>query len=244
MIEYGLIFLTGVLSSLHCIGMCGGIVLAYSASSAEGQLPNAKMGGVILHAAYNCGRVLSYALVGAFIGLLGGALASIRQLGDVLSIAGGVIMLVAGMAMIDVVRLPANVSLGATSTVVMKLHSSLLRRRTVRSKLLLGFLTPVLPCGILYPMMAKAAVAGSMVEGAATMAVFGLGMAPALMLLGGVSSLVSTRMKKRAEVLAAATIMILGVILILRGLHVPYLSWLSISGGEGKCPACGESVPD
>ncbi len=238
MIEYGLIFLTGLLTSLHCIGMCGAIILAYSANSVERNGQNVKASGFILHAAYNGGRIFSYALVGAVVGLVGVALASIRQIGEVISIVGGGVMIIAGIAMADVVKFPTAIKLGGASNAMMKLHGSLLRERTVRSKLLLGFLTPLLPCGILYPMIAKAAVAGSVLKGATTMLVFGLGMAPSLMLLGSVSSFFSARMRKGSEILAAITIILMGVILILRGFHIPYLNWMSAMSGEEKCPGC------
>jgi sulfite exporter TauE/SafE len=130
--------------------------------------------------------------------------------------------------MLGFLSLPTTLSLSGGA--VNKLHGKLIRGSSFGSKFSLGFLTPFLPCGILYAMLAKAATAGSAVSGALTMGVFGLGMAPSLMMLGGVSSFFSARMRKRAEIIAAATIIFMGIILLLRGLHVPFVSFIPMGG--------------
>ncbi len=135
------------------------------------------------------------------------------------------------LEMLGVLPLPAVVSLGGRGSLPVRLHGDLIRRQSYWSKFSLGFLTPVLPCGVLYAMLAKAA-AGSASHGALTMIVFGVGMAPALMLLGSVSSFFSARVRQGADILAAATIILMGVILILRGLHVPFVGLIPTGGRE------------
>jgi uncharacterized protein len=232
MIDYGLIFLTGLLSSMHCVGMCGVIILAYSTQK---QVAGNPTSGWKLHAAYNGGRILSYALLGGIVGLAGMVLTTIKEYAPVVSIAGGAVMVLAGIAMLGIAPLPTRVTLSSGSTGIRKFYSPLLLERTVTSKIILGFLTPLLPCGLLYAMVVKAAMTGNMVNGALTMATFGVGMAPSLMLLGSISSLFSARFRRGAEKVAALTIILMGVILILRGMHVPFLGILA---GEESCPAC------
>lgn len=82
-------------------------------------------------------------------------------------------------------------------------------------------------------MLIKAAATGTLFAGAITMALYSLGMAPALMAVGSVSSILSSRMRKGAEQLAAVTVILLGAILILRGFRVPYLAWLLGAGHSG-----------
>lgn len=239
MIDYGLIFVTGLLTSLHCVGMCGAIVLAYSMPS---------MGAVavsrnplILHTAYNVGRVLSYALLGAIVGMIGITLSGFERVSEVIAIVSGVIMIVAGLAMLGIFPLPTKLSFGGNSVGIGRLHGALIREKSFLSKFSLGFLTPLLPCGLLYAMLAKAAAAGSIANGAMTMAVFGAGMAPSLLLIGSLSSFFSAKIRKRAEMVAAAAIIFMGIILVLRGLHVPFLGFVpmgSVGGVEHSC--CSE----
>ncbi len=231
MLDYGIIFFTGLLTSLHCVGMCGAIVLAYSMpapGAAEAARPP-----LLLHAAYNGGRILSYALIGALLGALGMTLSAIERAGEIVAIVSGVIMIGGALAMFGVLSLPSTVSFGLGG--VSRAHGSLIRGKTLASKFSLGALTPFLPCGLLYAMLARSAATGSAVHGAATMAVFGAGMAPALVLLGGFSSFFSARIRRGAELAAAAAILVMGVTLVLRGFHVPFAAFLPVGG-----PMAGE----
>jgi sulfite exporter TauE/SafE len=236
MIDYGLILLTGVLTGLHCVGMCGAIVLAYSVAPAGA---HAGAGTAVLkHVAYNGGRILSYAALGAMIGLAGISFSWIERAGEVISIVGGVIMVVGGLAMLGFLPFAGRLSLGSLWSGSSKLQGGFLRKRTAGSSLMLGLLTPLLPCGILYAMLAKAATAGGAVPGALTMGVFGAGMAPALMTLGGAASFFSGKVRQRAEVIAACLVMLMGVILILRGFHVPYAGAFPVLGGSEETHSC------
>ncbi len=222
MIEYGLIFVTGALASLHCVGMCGAVVLAYSMQSQSGETPErgGAARGIIRHGAYNGGRVLSYAALGALLSAAGLRLAWVKNAGEYLSIGAGVVMIVAAIAMLGWVSIPARVSIGGG--LLTRLHARVLRGTSPAHTLALGLLTPLLPCGLLYGMLAKAAAADTVGAGALTMAVFGLGMTPSLVALGGFSSLFSARFRRGAERLAAVSIMLMGIVLLLRGLHVPF----------------------
>jgi len=228
-IDLSLVFVTGLLSSLHCVGMCGPIVLAYSLA---GDVPrsSARFGGVAIHAAYNSGRILSYALLGAVAGLAGMAFSFVRTAGEYVSIVGGVIMIAAGLALLGLWPAKSDNKAGFMVKGLARVHSALLRSPTVGSKMALGLLTPLLPCGILYAMVVKAAATQSLGYGALTMGLFAVGMSPALMLMGSLSSFFTPKARKRAEQLAAVTVIFLGIMLLLRGFGVPYLSWLSLGG--------------
>lgn len=236
MIDYSLIFITGLLTSLHCVGMCGAIVLAYSTQGerSAGWVRGSRLG---LHTAYNGGRILAYTILGALVGLLGMTLSGFERVGEVVAIVSGLIMIVAGLAMLGMLPLPATLSLNSGG--INKLHGKLIRGTSFTSKFSLGLLTPLLPCGILYAMLAKAAASGSALNGAITMGVFGIGMAPSLMLLGGFTSFFSANVRKRAETVAACAIILMGVTLVLRGFHVPFVSFIPMggeaAGGHHSC---------
>jgi sulfite exporter TauE/SafE len=237
MIDYGLIFITGLLASLHCLGMCGPIVLAYSTIGNKQARANESVAALKLHAAYNAGRITSYVLLGVLAGLLGIALGAVlNDVAEVIAIIGGAVMIIAGIGMLGFIPLQSFFVTGKAGALLRKLHGALLRQRTLTSKFALGLLTPLLPCGMLYAMFAKASTSGSVASGALTMATFGIGIVPALMLMGSLSSFLSLRTRKSAEQLAAFAIILMGVILLMRGFHVPYLSWLSGNGGDaGQC---------
>ena len=239
MIDYGLIFITGLLTSLHCIGMCGPIVLAYSLQSVSSELSD-NVRKITIHLLYNSGRILSYIALGIISGFAGQAIGSIKMVGEYVSIIGGVIMIMGGLFILIPVRTPTLISGGKIGSFGRKLHAGLLQNPTYSSKFVLGTLTPLLPCGILYVMVAKAGSTGNPVEGAVTMLIFGLGMAPALFMIGAFSSVFSAKMRKNAEKIAAIAIVIMGISLMLRGFHIPYLSWMGGGGHEKtqQCP-CG-----
>jgi len=237
-----LVFIAGLLASFHCVGMCGPIVLAYSLSGGGSTKAGpAGIGLWGLHLAYNGGRFVSYALIGAVAGLLGMVFSWIQVVGEYVSLVGGVLMILAGLALLGLLPMPRAFAAGAAGRGLRTIHGALLQSRTLGSKLLLGLLTPLLPCGILWAMVVKAAATENTVQGALTMGLFALGMAPALVLVGGVSSLVSVRVRKNAERLAAVTVILMGVFLVLRGLHVPYLSWMGggAHGGIEGASCCG-----
>lgn len=215
--------------------MCGAIVLAYSTQHNSQLVAKNTLNGFLRDIAYNGGRIFSYSLLGAAVGFAGMMIGWIQEVSEYFSVIMGIIMVIAGIAMLGIIPISPRLSLLISKSSITKIQSELLLERTVGSKLALGFLTPLLPCGILYAMLAKAASAGNALNGALTMGVFAIGMAPSLMLLGYMSSFFSARMRKGAEQFAAIMIILMGVILILRGFHVPYLSWFH---GETECQKC------
>jgi len=98
-VELSVVFILGLVSSLHCVQMCGPIVLAYSLSANQGTLRSAKF--FLGHLAYNSGRILTYALLGALAGLTGkaiGLVGKITGITSALALFGGGIMLLAGIS--------------------------------------------------------------------------------------------------------------------------------------------------
>jgi hypothetical protein len=224
--DYALILLTGVLGSLHCVGMCGAIVVAYStARGADAPAPSV-LSSLPSHLVYNGGRVLSYGVVGGLAGMIGGLVGSVRDLGSWVSPAAGVLMTIAGLAMLGITpRLSLAQSGEDTWLRRLHLHSvaNLLTLGSLESKLYIGLLTPFLPCGLLYSMLLRAAATGNALQGAVTMLLFGAGIVPALLVTGVVSAYIGLKLRFAANRLAAVTIIIMGLSLILRGIGVPFL---------------------
>ncbi len=213
-------FLLGLLGSLHCVGMCGPIVL---------MLPGSQAGRTRFlrsRALYNVGRIVTYVFMGGVVGMLGQGVAW----------AGyqKVLGIVAGSLMILSVTVPerwietAVRSLGLQQWLG-KLQArlkSLLETGTDRSLFLVGVLNGFLPCGLVYSALAGSLAAGSAPGGMLFMALFGLGTAPALLATAMAGSIISAGLRRKITRVVPVGVVLLGLLFILRGLSlgIPFLS--------------------
>lgn len=174
-LETGLLaaLLAGLVGSVHCVGMCGGIA---------GALGMAGGGRASFAAAYSAGRIASYSLAGALAGTLGAGLAGAAGLGPWLRLVMGIMLMLLGLQIAVNLRLLAPLEAAGARlwTSLAPIARRLVPPRHVGQALVLGALWGWLPCGLVYGMLAAAAGSGGTVNGAAFMAVFGLGTAPAM----------------------------------------------------------------
>ncbi len=226
--DYLLMFTTGLLGSAHCVGMCGGFVLMYSMELSGGgtasdvrMIPSAAPAAA--HLMYNAGRVLTYSIVGGFMGYAGSfveAAGRIRGVQGSALLVAGVFMVVMGFNLLGIIGRPDMMESAAVS------ESGLFRRAFRR---LLGMKSPVavfplglmlglVPCGLSYTMEIKAASSGGFWQGFSLMAAFGLGTAPALAGLGFVSAALAARLRERIYKAAAVLVTLMGVQALLRGM--------------------------
>jgi sulfite exporter TauE/SafE len=226
--DYGLPFLAGLFGSMHCVGMCGPIVLSYSTNSPT--QPPSLSRSLSAHLTYNLGRILSYTLVGGILGGIGSGVLLLKDLGYWFSLLAGVLMVFTGISLLRVIPFlssPATLSFEQTTKNIFfrayrAVYSTLLAHQSVESKFYLGLLTPLLPCGLLYSMFLKAASSATVAHGALTMFSFGLGIAPALILTGFAGRYVGGRLRSVGDKLGAATILVMGVVLIGRAIGIPF----------------------
>lgn len=213
---------------MHCVGMCGPIVLSYSTRGAED--PLSFSASLSAHLSYHAGRVLSYTLVGGMLGGLGAGIAFLKDLGFWFSLIAGLFMVVMGLSLLRIVpafslsstisfdRITKNFLFRAYRTV----YSTLVAQKGIESKFYLGALTPLLPCGLLYAMFIKAASIATVAGGALTMFCFGLGIVPALMATGFVGTYFGNRLRFLGDKVGAAMVLVMGVVLIVRAFGVPF----------------------
>jgi len=223
-IEIWVVFTLGLVSSLHCVQMCGPIVLSYSVALGHAKTGTGRRSSTLLfgHLAYNGGRILTYSALGAVAGLAGKTVGVIGQLAGVsstLAIVGGVLMLIAGLVMFG--AFPAVQAFGGS---FFRITSSFLRPLTsligsarVSGRFLLGLALGLLPCGLVYAALLRALATGSALWGAATMAAFGAGTAGALLAVGVFSSAIRAKVNRWGTQLAAISVMAMGALLIVRG---------------------------
>jgi len=218
-------FILGLVGSLHCAGMCGPLALALPAARNTPQW-------FVGRAAYNCGRIITYCLMGVGFGLVGRTLllAGVQRW---TSIALGLALLAGLFASRKLVVWRPVIAL------VERLKSpisALLRERSVTALALLGLLNGLLPCGLVYVAGAGATAVGSVVGGVEYMAAFGLGTVPMLLAISLSGHLVPVSLRLQLRKAIPVSVFLLASLLILRGLAlgIPYLS-PDLSSGTSCC---------
>ena len=184
MAEFGLLpaFLVGLLGGVHCVGMRGGIVTAFSLSRA-GQAP-----AFSFHLAYNLGRIASYALLGALGGALGRSLSltGLAHMQNLLYALAQIVLILLGLYLAGWSSwvLVFERAGGALWRRLQPLFARLLPVRTLPQALLAGAVWGWLPCGLVYSVLIATLAAGGAAGGAALMLAFGLGTLPNLLGMG------------------------------------------------------------
>jgi hypothetical protein len=215
-VDLTLSLIAGFFASLHCVGMCGGLVACYAVQRGAGQV----VAGLPSHFSYNGGRLLSYTFLGAIAGIAGKFLGSLHVIGPWFSLGTGLLMAVVGVLMLGIVPV-WNFQNPSSEPWLRRLHlqsvADLLQNRSREGAFYVGLLTPLLPCGMLYAMVLKAAETGTPASGALTMLAFGAGTVPALLVTGMVTTFLSHRLRLHATRVAALMVVVMGVLLIMRG---------------------------
>jgi sulfite exporter TauE/SafE len=225
-IEWLLIFVGGLTSAGHCLGMCGGFVLALGAS-APGLAANARRQLV-----YATGRVSVYMLAGAVVGYSGARLGGLQALVNTQAI----FCIAAGMVLIGQGLITAGVLPWFTSGIAVcpgaSTFAALLRAPRLRSVFVAGACNGLLPCALVYAYLALAAATGDMLHATAVMALFGLGTVFPLLLAGLTGSVLSIPWRRKVLRIAAWCIVLTGALTLARGIQ-----YLQHSTGDA-CPFC------
>jgi uncharacterized protein len=220
-LDFSLMFALGLVSSLHCVQMCGPIVISYSVTLESLTDPSARPSLITNHFAYNSGRILTYTGLGALAGTAGQSMQLLNRVNGLshgLAIVSGILMMIVGIAMLDI--LPARGVAGAAlriPTSILRRAGRLLQKSSAPNRFVLGMLLGFLPCGLIYAALLKAMATGTPASGAATMLAFGLGTAAALIAVGTFSSAIRMRFNRWGSQLAALAITLMGAVLLWRG---------------------------
>lgn len=202
-----------LLGSLHCAGMCGGLVGFASGIGGreEGEARVARQ------VAYHGGRLAAYLMLGAAAGTLGAALdLGGRSVGiqRAAAIVAGLFVAIWGahaLATALGLRLPQARVPGPIRRVVGRGIDRVSRRPPMERAMAVGLLSAFLPCGWLWAYVAVAAGTGGAGAGTCVMFVFWIGTVPALVALGSVVQAVSGRLRRVAPAVCAAVLVILGL---------------------------------
>jgi uncharacterized protein len=227
---YGLLFVIGLLTSIHCVAMCGGINISQCVpqpSSPTGESSkHLNLGPSIL---YNAGRVISYTAIGGIVGALGSVVSFSGWAKGLVALAAGVFMVIMGLNMLNLFPWLRKLNPRMPKIFARTIYTE--KQGGNHGPFYVGLLNGLMPCGPLQAMQLYALSTGSPVKGALSMLLFSLGTVPLMFGLGALSSLLSKRFSKKMMQVSAGLVIVLGILMFqngmsLSGLAVPSLSSL------------------
>ena len=233
--SYGMLFVIGLLTSVHCIAMCGGINLSQTLRR-EPVVPADISRAMFLNAAaYNAGRVISYTLIGAVLGAAGaltgmagaltgmaGALQTSSFLQGLLKLLAGALMVVMGINMLGLFpglrRIPLHLPLQRFRLLFQKgertEQTGFSRRST---PFIVGLCNGLMPCGPLQSMQIVALASANILTGALSMFFFALGTVPLMLGFGSVISALGKRFTKQVLTCGAILVVVMGLSMMSQG---------------------------
>jgi hypothetical protein len=231
MLDLALIFVSGILGSSHCIGMCGPLAIAVG-SSAPSLLAN-----LVRQVAYSAGRIFTYAILGATAGYFGSRLAghsgSLPVVPAVLAVLAGVVLAHEGLMASGILRYRRYRS--GIPCLTSQFFASLLRSPGRGGVFFAGLFTGFLPCALVYGLLALATSSGNLWRGLLVMAAFGLGTVPVMLATGCGGSLLPVVWRHSLYRLAGLCILAAGIMSIARGMGYLHLPGVLPAPG---CPLC------
>jgi sulfite exporter TauE/SafE/copper chaperone CopZ/plastocyanin domain-containing protein len=216
---YGMLFVIGLVTSVHCIAMCGGINLSQCIPAAaapredKGRTQSGRLTALFPAILYNGGRVLSYTAVGVIAGALGAVVSVSGRFQGVVQLSAGVFMVIMGINMLGLFQGSVGTALRRFNLHIPKMFARKIDERRAGNKnpLVIGLLNGLMPCGPLQAMQLYALSTGSPVAGGVSMFLFSMGTVPLMFGIGALSSFLSNAARGRAF---SRQVMRIGAILV------------------------------
>ncbi|HWQ78142.1 MAG TPA: sulfite exporter TauE/SafE family protein [Anaerovoracaceae bacterium] len=211
---YGVLFAVGLLTSVHCVAMCGGINISQCMSCKH--FEGSKNGQLKPSFLYNAGRIVSYTAIGGIAGALGQALSFTGAARSLIFFISGAFMLIIGLNMLNIFPWLKK----ANPRIPKKIGNRIYNNKGEFGPFYVGLLNGLMPCGPLQAMQLYALGTGGFLKGAAAMFVFGMGTAPLLFGIGALSSVMSRKFTGTLMKFSAVLVMVLGIVMLGRGLSL------------------------
>jgi uncharacterized protein len=220
----------GAIGSLHCVGMCGPLALSLPVVA---QKPAGRMAYTLL---YNLGRVVTYSVLGAVLGIVGASFALVG-FQQALSIVAG-LLIILYLAWPNGKWLPlSNGKVQFFFGALRNRLAELFSKKNYQSVFFIGILNGLLPCGLVYMAAAGAVSTASVAGSSLFMAVFGLGTLPVMWSVAFFGSLAGFKTRAVIKKAYPYLMFLMGCLLIIRGLGlgIPYLSpgFNTTAAGQG-----------
>jgi sulfite exporter TauE/SafE/copper chaperone CopZ len=247
-VGYGLIFIIGLLAGFHCVGMCGGLVVSYSASCLKNGETKNKFAP---HFQYNLGRLISYSVIGAILGGVGSFFGINPIFTGIITVLAGFFMIIMGLSFIKnwpilekinpapfilrtfskLIKLLSFFTFGKTKNYLercgVKLKTPQFIARYLFSQkhsgknkgpFLIGILNGFMPCGPLQAMQLYALASGSIERGFLSMFFYALGTIPLMFIFGSTISTLGKNKIDKIIKISGVLIILLGLLMFNRGL--------------------------
>lgn len=198
-VTYGVLFVTGLLTSIHCISMCGAINLMAVVNGDK----KTKFVRPLL---YNLGRVISYTIIGGVVGLVGSVLSINDFINGIIVFVASIIMILMSLSMLGII----NFRISFLNKIRIKNKS--------RNAFIIGLINGLMPCGPLQAMQVYALSTGSFFKGALSMMLFGLGTVPLMLGVGFIYNLFRGKRKILINKISSILILILSIVMLNRSL--------------------------
>ena len=229
---YGMLFIVGLLTSVHCLAMCGGINLSQCLGHRSGET-GGRFSSLRPSALYNLGRVVSYTIIGGVVGAFGSLVSFSGNARGIVQLITGVFMIVMGVNMLGVFTFLRKLNPRMPKFFARKIE----REKKSNSPLYVGLLNGLMPCGPLQAMQLYALYTGSALQGALSMFVFSLGTVPLMFGLGAFSSAVSKKFTGTMMKAGAVLVVLMGTVMFGNGMNLSGFSVPTATGVPGETAA-------
>ncbi len=235
--SYGFVFLIGLVAATStCIAVSGGLLLAVATKFNE-RFPHLNgMQKFTPHLYFNVGRIVSYTIFGALIGLLGSVLTLSAKVTGIFMILVSILMIVMGIQLLQIFPWFNRVQVKMPKFIAHRIYDASARGNIPGNArgfrvpaFLFGGATFFLPCGFTQALQLYVLSKGDFVLGALTMLAFSLGTAPSLISLGALTSFTKGSFHRYFTTFAAVLIIVLGIFNIPNGVALTGASFASLS---------------
>lgn len=215
---YGMLFVIGLVTSVHCVAMCGGINLSQCIPrSGEAVSQKGRFSALRPTFLYNLGRVVSYTAVGFLVGALGSVVTFSNTLQGVLKLVAGVFMIIMGINMLGIFPWLRRLNPRMPRMFARKIDKE---KSKNSSPLIVGLLNGLMPCGPLQAMQIYALSTGNPFSGALSMFLFSLGTVPLMFGFGALSSVLGKKFTGKVMTVGAVLVAVLGLSMFSQGLNL------------------------
>lgn len=215
-VGYGLLFVIGLLAGFHCIGMCGGLVVAYSAIGAGNEQKKKK--SFLPHLQYNFGRLISYTVIGGILGTVGAFFGINPTLAGIVLLVAGLLMMIMGLSFLSNHQLLKKLKIKAPSFVAKFLYNQKYSEHP-KAPFVIGLLNGFMPCGPLQAVQLYALTTGSLMAGALSMGIYALGTIPMMFGFGVFISKIGDKYIHKMIKFSGILIILLAMAMFNRGLN-------------------------
>lgn len=210
----------GFASGFHCIGMCGPIAISM------GLTKNQKANFYLQNLTYQLGRIFTYSLLGAVLGIIGQSF-EFAGFQSYLSILVGVLLVTMAVFSFGGKDFASRIPMISKALLKVKINlGKILQKPDYKSRFTTGILNGLLPCGMVYMALTASLAAGGILQSSFFMFLFGIGTFPFMFAVVFIGNFLTATLRVKILNIIPVLMIGLGALFILRGLElgIPYVS--------------------